>query len=313
MMKNRLLLLITFVLITTKVISQPFADIVNFNVQTFSGTYKDSTKWKNHTDNYFLNFFLPKEFKNGNTLLIRLNSEMINSTFGPDSSYTSSLISVSMPLGFQFVSKNKKWKTVTIVIPKLAGDMKDRNLMTYSQLGGIFLENYIVSDKLKFKLGLYYNREAFGNFFMPLVGMDWKVNKRLYLYGTLPSNYRVEINIIKNKLYAGLGFKSLTRSFQLSKPYPYNQAIPDWNNYVRYDEEQIKLFLDCFIYKKFLLYGEVAYSIGKNPILYNNIDNLLGQNYSSPVYNKMTPYPIFNIGISYRIRLDLEKAEENKQ
>ena len=87
-----------------------------------------------------------------------------------------------------------------MVIPKLAGDMKDRNLMTYAQLGGIFLENYIVNNHLKFKLGLYYNREAFGNFFMPLVGMDWKVNKRLSLYGTLPSNYRVEINIINNKL-----------------------------------------------------------------------------------------------------------------
>lgn len=287
------------VLLANKTFSQPYVDIVSFNCQTFSSSYKDNTKWKNKTDDYFLNFFLPKEFKNGNTLLIRLNSEMISSTFTPDSSYTSKLYNVSMPLGFQFLSKNKKWKTVLITIPKIASDLKDAIDKNDFQLGGIFLENYVHSEKLKIKAGLYYNREAFGNFFMPLVGLDWKVSDRLNLYGILPTSYKVEYAFVKSKLYAGLNFRSLTRSFRLSKA----QNL----DYVRYNEIQLKLFVDYFIYKKVLIFGELGYSLGKNPWQYTY--NTKIETLRNPVYTPLKSYPIFNIGVAYRIRLDLEKRE----
>ncbi len=315
--------------------AQPFVDVVNFSFQTFNADYLIDNnhyhytalppKWRNHTDNFFLNLFLPKEFKNGNTLLIRVNSEMINSTIDvpaynspvlpssyPAYSYTKQLQAVSMPLGFQFVSKNKKWKTVAMVIPKLAGDFKDNDLMKYAQLGGIFLENYLPNDKVKIKAGLYYNREAFGNFFMPLVGVDWKINKRIYLYGILPTNYRAEFNIIKNRLYTGINFKSLTRSFQLadlSIP-QINRTEKKANTYVRYDEMQLKLFVDCFVYKGILLYGEVGYSLGKNPLQYLDYNYSTWEpNYADPVYTRTEQYMIFNVGIAYRIRQDLEKKK----
>ena len=91
--------LILFIVIAAKVSAQPFADILNFNYQTFSANYQDSTQWKNKTDNYFLNLFLPKNFKNGNTFLLRLNSEHLSSTISPDSAYSYSLTSISMPIG----------------------------------------------------------------------------------------------------------------------------------------------------------------------------------------------------------------------
>lgn len=299
MKKNIPFLCFLLVLLTNKTFSQPYVDIVSFNCQTFSSTYKDNAKWKNKTDDYFLNFFLPKEFKNGNTLLIRLNSEMISSTFTPDSSYTSKLYNVSMPLGFQFLSKNKKWKTVLITIPKIASDLKDAIDKNDCQLGGIFLENYVHSEKLKIKAGLYYNREAFGNFFMPLLGIDWKVSDRLNLYGILPTSYKVEYAFVKNKLYAGVNFRSLTRSFRLSKA----QNL----DYVRYNEIQLKLFVDYFIYKKVLIFGELGYSLGKNPWQYTY--NTKIETLRNPVYTPLKSYPIFNIGVAYRIRLDLEKRE----
>lgn len=313
-MKKKTQLIYIALIFSTKLIAQPFVDILSFNYQSFSTSYKDTTRWKNHTDNYALNLFIPKEFKNGNTLLIRINSEMINSAFIGDSTVTKQLSAVSMPLGFMFVSKNKKWKTVAMVIPKLAGDFKDKNLMTYGQLGGIFIENYQIKENVKIKAGLYYNYEAFGNFFMPLVGVDWRINNRLNLYGILPTNYKFEVNIIKNRLYTGLCFKSFTRSFRIINP----TVAPDGstNNpanypytYVRYDEEQIKLFLDCFVYKKLLLFAEAGYTLGKSPIEYVN-GTEWEQKLVSPVYAPTKPYPILNIGIAYRIRQDLEKKEE---
>jgi hypothetical protein len=162
------------------------------------------------------------------------------------------------------------------------------------QYGGIFLENYVYSEKLKIKAGLYYNREAFGNFFMPLVGIDWKISDRLSMYGILPTSYKVEYMAQKNRLYTGLSLKSLTRSFRLPQAQNYD--------YVRYNEIQLKWFVDCFIYKKILFFAEVGYSLGRNPWQYTY--NTKIETFQNPVYNPAKGYVVFNAGFAYRIRLE---------
>ena len=39
---------------------------------------------------------------------------------------------------------------------------------------------------VSFKFGLYYNKEFFGNYFMPLIGLDWKIDAKNNLFGVLP-------------------------------------------------------------------------------------------------------------------------------
>jgi hypothetical protein len=281
--------------------AQPFADILSFNCQTFSSTY-DSLGSSNRSDDYFLNFFLPKVFKNDNALLIRLNSESMISTIGGDSSYSSRISSISLPIGFKFTSKNKKWETIVIGIPKIASDFKDKIDSYDMQYGGIFLQHYVPNNKVKVKAGLYYNREAFGNFFVPLVSIDWKASERWYFYGILPTNYKIEYNIVKQRLYTGLNFKSLTRSFRLS--------AKDNYDYVRYDEIQLKVFADWFVVDKVLLFAEAGYTLGKNPLQYTyNTKDLTNVN---PVYTPLKNYMIFNFGFAYRIRTDFPKSAEVK-
>lgn len=183
-----------------------------------------------------------------------------------------------------------------IVVPKIASDFRDQVSKKDAQLGGIFLENYIISDKLKIKAGLYYNREAFGNFFVPLAAVDWQATDRISLYGILPTNYKLEYNLIKNKLYSGLGFKSFTRSFRLEKQLN--------NNYVRYDEIQLKYFIDYFLYKRILIYGEIGYSLGKNPLQYTF--NTKSRTDENLVYTPTKNAVIFNLGVAYRLRVDLK-------
>jgi hypothetical protein len=295
-MKNSFLIITCIVFLFSNCITaQPFADIITFNYQTFSSPYKDADSKKNKTDDYALNCFVPKEFKNGNVLLIRLNSEYIYSSIISSSGYA--IGSVSLPVGFQMVTKNKKWKTVLMAVPKIASDFRDKIDKNDFQMGGIFLQNYVYSDRLKIKAGLYYNREAFGNFFMPLASIDWQATNRINFYGILPTNYKVEFNLKKNKLYTGLNFKSLTRSFRLSQ----NENL----DYVRYNEMQLKLFLDCFIYKKMLLFGEAGYSLGKNPLQYSY--NTKTQTDVNPIFTPVKNGLIFNIGLAYRLRFDLSK------
>ncbi len=290
MMKLKILLFL--LLFSGRTFSQPFVDIVSFNYQTFASKYKSNPDWKNTTDNYSFSLFLPKEFKNGNAFLFRLNSETIHSAITTDADYSSDVSSISMAIGFQWVSKNKKWKTVLMGIPKLASSFEDGIDGQDWQYGGLFMENYIPNNKVKFKAGLYYNREAFGDFFVPLVGLDWKATSRINFYGILPTSYKIEYNVVKDQFYMGLNFKSLTRSFRLSEK--------EGLDYVRYDEMQFKVFADCFVYKKWMVFGEVGYSLGNNPLQYHyKTDELANTN---PVYTELKNYPVFNIGIVYRLR-----------
>lgn len=291
---------IVFLFAVSSLSAQPFVDVVNASYQGFQADYKDpadTSYLHNKTNNIFLNLFLPKQFKNGNVLMIRVNSETINSTAGPQYAYSYRLSAISLPLGFKLVTKNKKWETILIGIPKLASDFSDKISSYDFQYGGIFLQHYVYSDKLKIKAGLYYNREAFGNFFVPLVGVDWKISDRIYIYGIIPTNYRAEINIVKQKLYTGINFKSYTRSFRLSKVYNHD--------YVRYDEMQLKIFVDYFIHSKFLVFAEAGYSIGKNPLQYKYDTEIPAT--INPVFTKLKSYPVFNVGLAYRIRMDFSK------
>ena len=281
--------LVAFLLLNTICFAQPYTDIASFAYQYFSSNYKNNPDIKNQTNQYSLNLFFPKEFNNGNVFLFRVNSELITSS---TSSERETISSIALPTGFQFTSKNKKWKTVFMVIPKLASNFGTTISTKDWQFGGFFLENYMLNEKLKLKFGLYYNREVFGNFFVPLLGVDWKASERIYFYGTLPTNYKIEYSIIKNKYFIGLDYKWVTRSFNLS-----NNLQHD---YIRFDETLLKLFAEGFIAKNTLLSFEVGYSFGKNPLQYSfETDELSNAN---QLYSPLKNYTVINFGISYRIR-----------
>ena len=227
--------LVIIILISLKGNSQPFIDIANFNYQNFSATTKNNSSLKRTTEIYSFNLFLPKEFKNGNAFLFRINGESIQSSIN-SLNETSKVSSLSMAFGYQWYSDNKKWKSIIIGIPKLASDFKESIDGNDWQYGALFIENYKLNSKIQLKAGLYFNKEAFGNFFVPLIGLDWKASDRLYCYGILPTNYKIEYAIVKKKVYSGINFKAYTRSFQLSKEQN--------NDYIRFDELVLKGFVE---------------------------------------------------------------------
>lgn len=292
-LKRKYFFIFCFFLLCTSAFSQPFVDIVNATAQSFSSTYKDSLKSKNKTNNYFLNLFFPKEFKNGNTLLVRLNSEWLNSHYSnSNASYASDLYALSMPVGMQFLTKNKKWKILTMGIAKFSSDFKDLTNKDF-QPGGIFLLTYVKSEKLKFKAGVYYNKEFFGNFFVPLVGVDWKATERLQFYGILPSNYRIEYKL-NSKFYTGINFKSYTRSYRLSDKKK--------NDFVRNNENQLKLFVDYYFAKNLVAFAECGFTLGYTILLYEE-KNTKDEIHYNPVYSSFTDNIFFGGGVAYRIRM----------
>jgi hypothetical protein len=190
--------------------------------------------------------------------------------------------SITLPLGMQVQLKNPKVKFTGLIIPKIAGADLGAEFSDVFQIGAYSLFTVTESEKFRYKFGLYYNREFFGNFFIPLVGIDWKVSDRLTIYGTLPNSMKFSYAVAPSRVNAGLAFRSLTRSFRGE----------DVNTFVRYNELQLKTFFDFYITKKNVVFVEGGYFLGKTPLLYNNSDvktplpsNLLKEGKAFPVFN----------------------------
>ena len=278
--------------------SQPFVDPVNFSSQFFSSNHKDSAHTKNQTNDYVLNIFFPKKISERTTFLIRLTGENIHSEYKSTTTLTSDLYAISIPLGAQFLTKNEKWKILILAIPKVSSDFKD-NLSNGFQMGGIGLLSYIANKKLQLKLGLYYNREFFGNFFVPLVGIEWKATDRLSFYGIFTTNYNIEYRW-GNKFFTGICFKAYERSYQLSNFYN--------NDFVWVKDDQLKFFADYFVYKKIMLFAEVSRSISYSLLEYNSTD-IKNPVATNPIYTPFNNSFFFSVGIAYRIRMQDDSSK----
>ncbi|MEO5644816.1 MAG: hypothetical protein ABIQ40_09180 [Bacteroidia bacterium] len=292
-MKNAAYLFISFLFLLSPFLvkAQPFVDIVNMNAQVFGIKYKDSSRANSLATTYNGSVFIPKKFVNDNMFLFRLSGEVVQ--LGKLEPYEN-LYAFGASVGFQFVSKSKNWKAAVVAMPKLSSDLRDNISKNDFQFGGTTLFNYVANDtSLKIKFGLYYNRECFGNFFVPLAGIDWKVNKRLSVYGILPNNMRVEYKICRN-FYTGIGYKNYQRSYRL--------GLNDQNDFVRIKESQAKVFFDFFVWKHALLFADVAYMLKYSLIRYD--DQNKNEVHASSVYAPMENNIVFTFGFAYRLRLD---------
>jgi|688.fasta_scaffold15324_9 hypothetical protein len=272
-MKRIIFVALSVLFIQMNTHAQYFVDIFSFNRQAYnipSGA---------QTSDLFVNAFIPKVLKNGNTIFVRAHYEKLSMQ---RDSLSADYSSITLPLGMQVQLKNPKVKFTGLIIPKIAGADLGAEFSDVFQIGAYSLFTVTESEKFRYKFGLYYNREFFGNFFIPLVGIDWKVSDRLTIYGTLPNSMKFSYAVAPSRVNAGLAFRSLTRSFRGE----------DVNTFVRYNELQFKTFFDFYITKKNVVFVEGGYFLGKTPLLYNNSDvktplpsNLLKEGKAFPVFN----------------------------
>ena len=117
------------------------------------------------------------------------------------------------------------------------------------QIGAVLLAEYKKKKNLKYKFGVYVNREFFGTFVMPLAGIDWKIDERNNLFGVLPGKLTYE-HKINNNFYTGATFRALTNSYKLSN-----------GNYLRIDDNQLSGYIDCYATKHIVFTGEAGYGI----------------------------------------------------
>lgn len=273
-------------------LAQPFTDIAVFNAQQLQTVYSANTSQKNITSNYFAGILLPFKVDSNNTIIVRLNGEQLNTKNSAVPEVQGRLYALTIGIGLQHFF-NKSFSAVFIAMPKTASDFSEKWNQYDRQLGASLLFQYKFNKNFRAKAGMFYNREPFGNFFVPLFGVDWQISPRWMLYGTFPLINRLEFKINQH-FYTGLGARIYGRSYRLNSY---------WNrNYIWNQENQIKYFIDYYITKKLVCFAELGRTLGYGPkqVLFNQSRDQVVFNH--PLYQPLRQGFFINAGLAFRIR-----------
>ncbi len=292
MRKGLLFLYIFFTAIDS--IAQPYVDVINVRtIQSPDNGFIRRNKDKNSFQYFNTSLTLPIRFKKtGGALVLspyienwQVNLPDINQPVilpvERDQFFPSG---IGLPITLLTPIPHSKFLINTTMI--LRNNAEKINLPGSFQAGGFVVVNYKINSKLTVKAGLYYNREAFGNFFMPLGGLEYKVDSTLQIWGTLPGSFFIEKKL-KKRWYAGLTFKAVNNSYQLFN-----------GKYIQFNDNQLSVFSDFYFTKNIVLNLEAGHS------LFRRIR--LGKTGSIKQYiydEKINDNLLFRVSAVYRIRL----------
>jgi hypothetical protein len=275
-------------------IGQPFIDIVNLKYQIFPAVNYSENSFRNLAVTQFLfNLNLPVELKNKDFIITGGTYDQL--IFKTSEAEQKNLYAFNLQIGYLKNWKGTKWQTLLIAIPKISSDMLKVTGDAFQQ-GGALLFIYEKRSNLKYKFGLYYNREFFGNFFMPLAGIEWTPTPKLNVFGVLPGSVNLEYRLNK-KLYTGLSYQSITSSYRLHGS--------ENKSFVRngdrfWGHNQVRAFINFYLIKNLVIFTEVGYTFWRKFEAYQSKKVKL----ENSVFRKSNDGFFFNAGIAFRIRLD---------
>jgi hypothetical protein len=193
-----------------------------------------------------------------------------------------SVQSLAFPIGIIFPLNSKNWTLNLLPVIRWNGE-KIFGDKTF-QFGGAAFATLKVKQEKNLRFGVYMNSEFFGLFMVPLVGADWRIDEKNYVFGLLPGRLTYE-HKWSDKFYGGATFRALTNSFRLKN-----------GNYMRLDDNQISLFMDYYIAKRFVLTLEPGYGLFRK--IRTGLDD---KNYITQ--RNWGDGPFIKLSTSYRIRL----------
>lgn len=283
---KKLLYTIILFSIATGVHCQPYLDIVGikYTNSPAAGVWR-SNNTENHFQYFNASLNLPVVFKRDSTLLVfSPNTERWDIQTDTASSLPAHFYSLILPLSL-VKPLSAKWAITVTAIPRWNGEATSIFKNGF-QMGGAVIAAYKKNSRITWKLGLYYNSEQSGPFFMPLAGIDWHINSNNNLFGVLPGSLVFE-HKTSSHLYIGAMFKAITNTYLTGQQ----------NRYLRIDDNQVSFFADYYISKKVVLTMESGHSVFRAFRL--GIKDAPQKYYYQ---EKMNDDLLFKISLNYRIR-----------
>lgn len=277
--QNILLLVLFQGLIISEVFSQPYVDPIQMR-------YTYALKNRNAEATPFTHLWagsdIPFEIKKNTYLLFSPYYELWQIESDSNNEIGVNLESLALAAGIILPLKNPKWSLTMLPILRWNGEYVFQS--NSLQFGSVAFATYTLKQRQKFRLGIYTNKEFFGLFVVPLIGIDWKIDEKNYLFGILPGRLSYEYQH-NGKTYIGATFRSMTNSYKLIN-----------SEFIRLDDNQITVYLDYYLSKTICISIEPGYGFFRQ--MRKGINN---KDYFSSI--NWGDGPIIKLSASYRIRL----------
>lgn len=297
-------LLYLLILTNYYIYSQNYVDLLKISAGTTPYNQFDSSSAKTKINDLSADLTLPIRINEKTSVITGIIYESIQTQLFDDGK-TGTFGSTTVKLG---INKhfNDKWSATTVLLPKIASDYKSMSAKDF-QVGGIALFKYKKRDNLNYKVGIYYNSELFGPFFVPMLGMYYlSPNKKLEANLMLPLQADINYKIVP-RINAGVNFNGQIRSYHLND-------ITDANpgTYVTKSTNELYAYLKFNFTTSFSLQTKVGQSFGRSYKVYDEKEKVhfgLPATFIGPKREQLNSN--FSDGLLFQVtllyRLSLEK------
>lgn len=273
------LLLFTATFFSLALVAQPFVD--PFQVRYTHAFRKDGSQ-ATPFSHLWMGSDLPIKLREKTYLLLSPFYEQwkIDSA-GRENSYPS-VKSLALPIGLIFPLGDSRWSVT--VIPTFRWNGEELFGGSTFQFGGATFASLERKPNKKLRFGVYMNGEFSGLFVWPLLGADWKIDDRNYVFGLLPGRLTYE-HKWSEKLFWGATFRALTNSYRLPN-----------GQFLRLEDNQVSVHLDYYPAKRLCIMLEPGYGLIRKARTGINDNNYITD-------TKMGDGLFIRLSGSYRVRL----------
>lgn len=268
-----------FILHQTDLYSQPFVDPIQLR---YMNAFRNNNSEIPSFSHLWVGSELPIKLKNNTYLLISPFYEQWQFESANNLEGIPTVQSICLPIGLITPIQKSKWSLSIIPLIRSNGEKLFSN--NTFQYGGVFFTTFEKKQNQKFRFGIYANKEFFGWFIIPVLGADWQIDDKNYIFGLLPGRLTYE-HKWSEKLYGGATFRAPMNSYLLSN-----------GNYIRLDDNQTSLYLDYYPAKKLCVTLEPGYGIFRK--IRTGVDT---HDYASEI--DWGDGPFIKLSAAYRIRL----------
>jgi hypothetical protein len=224
--------------------SQPYVDPIQLR---YMSALENSKPVATPFSHLWVGSDLPIKLKGGAIILLSPYFEQWSLDSAETDEIYPTVKSLVFPAGMIIPFHESKWTLTVLPFVKTNGEkLFAENTLQY---GGVLLLGLQLKPQQKFRFGFYANQEFFGLYVRPLLGVDWRLNDRNYLFGVLPGRLTYE-HQINERFYSGATFRAPVSSYRLAN-----------GEYLRLDDNQLSLFVDYYLSKHFCVTLEPGFGI----------------------------------------------------
>lgn len=291
--------LLLFCLLSKNIAAQVYIDLVNvgFNqnlkvpYKDFDHEYEQQTSWFNANVPFVLN-------EQGDFLMPSLQYNF--TTLHHDFFEENKLQFHHIHLGLNGLKnwKNPSWASYLNVGTSISSDLTEVNKDHYNY-NAILLFFYGKTSELVWNFGVSYTGGSFGNYIVPLIGVDWLINEKTTLSYQTFSHLQLDYRLTRS-IYTGLVAHSTPFSFNIADYYGEKDTyIHTYSNELFYTPQLVGIYVDFYLKNELVLFAKTGYEFSKTLYHENINDEFITD---SPYQGDIQSGLAFEIGVAWRKR-----------